>query len=129
MIGDLNRHVGHLIDGNHEKVSIGGKLIEEFLSNSKYVLVNGTNKVEGGPFTRIEPSDPDSDAKKSCLDLMFVSKSLFKFIDKVKIDTERKFTPCHALKKKVTYPDHYTMLMVMKESQQKKPVGSQQDKI
>ena len=31
LIGDLNRHVGHLIDGNHEKVPMGGKLIKEIL--------------------------------------------------------------------------------------------------
>ena len=41
LIGDMNKKVGDLIPGNKDKVSVGGKLIVDFLKNGKYVLVNG----------------------------------------------------------------------------------------
>ena len=53
--------------------------------------------------------------------IIIVSRSLFNFIERVEIDKERKFTPCHALKrKKVTYPDHYAIIMTMKNIPRKK---------
>ena len=51
LIGDMNKKVGDLIPGNKDKVSIGGKLIVDFLKNGKYVLVNGMKHASGGPFT------------------------------------------------------------------------------
>ena len=66
-LGDMNKHVGNGIygvKGNNEKVSFGGKLVHRLLSSGKYILVNNTSKCEGGPFTRVVPSNPNS---KSCL--------------------------------------------------------------
>ena len=107
LIGDFNKHVGTLIEGNHEKVTEGGNLIKDLLENEDYVLLNSlTSKVKGGPFTRLEPSDPENDQKKSCLDFIIVSKDLVKYVDKIVIDKERKVTPCHAINQhKLTYPD------------------------
>ena len=50
--GDLNKKVGSVIKGNHDKVTPGGKLIIELLETDKYVLVNSSDNTEGGPFTR-----------------------------------------------------------------------------
>ena len=54
--------MGDIIEGNDSKVSFGG----QFLSTGMYKLVNQTSKVEGGPFTLYEPSDPKCHSKKSC---------------------------------------------------------------
>ena len=66
-IGDMNKHVGEIIKGNHSKVSYGGKLIRELLNTKKYVLLNSTNKVKGGPYTRYNPTNPEDHESKSCL--------------------------------------------------------------
>ena len=53
--------------------------------------------------------------KKSYIDLIIVSENLEKYLDKVIIDTERKFSPYHAMKdKRLTYSDHYPLLLSMK---------------
>ena len=56
----MNKHVGDIIEGNHEKVTHGDKLIRELLNTKKYVLIDSTSKVKGGPFTRYEPNEEDS---------------------------------------------------------------------
>ena len=68
------------------------------------------------PYTRVDPADPDNDSKKSVLDLIIMSRELFCHVDKVTVDKERKFTPSHTLKRnKVTYPDHYAILISFKD--------------
>ena len=115
LIGDMNKHVGNIIKDNHTKVSHGGKLLRELLNTKKYILVNSTNKVKGGPFTRYNPSNPDDDEFKSCLDLIIVSRDLFKHVDEVLIDKELKFTPGNPSGQgKVVYPDHYAIVLKMK---------------
>ena len=51
LMGDMNRHVGVIIEGNNDKVSAGGKLIIALINTKKYVLLNSTNVVTGGLFT------------------------------------------------------------------------------
>ena len=46
LLGDLNKHVGDLIEGNHDKVTAGGKLVRDFLSNNEYILVNERQKMD-----------------------------------------------------------------------------------
>ena len=112
IIGDLNSHVGTLIKGNHEKVSHGGRLLREFLDSGSYVLVNATNKVTNGPFTRVDPSDT---SKKAALDLCIISKELLKYVDSLVIDNGRGFTPFRSIdKKNVKYTDHYSLLVSFK---------------
>ena len=61
---------------------------------------------------REDPADP---TKKSCLDLIIMSEQLEKYVEKVIIDKERKFTPCSISKNgKITYPDHYAIMVWMK---------------
>ena len=64
ILGDLNSHVGDIIEGNDSVISVGGQLIRNLLLTENYVLVNGTDKTEGGPFTRFDPSDPQCSSKK-----------------------------------------------------------------
>ena len=65
LIGYFNHHLNYTaIKGNYTpKSSHGGKLIEEFLSSGEYILLNGTNKTVGCPFTRYDPSEPINDNK------------------------------------------------------------------
>ena len=114
LIGDMNKHVGDIIKANHNKVSHGGKMIRDMINTKKYILVNSTNKVKGGPFTRYNPSNPNEDEFKSCLDLIIVSRDLFKHVDEVFIDKELKFTPGNPGQGKVVYPDHYAIILKMK---------------
>ena len=90
IIGDLNKNVGDIIKGNSKEASFGGKLVKDLLESDKYILVNATNKVHGGPFTRFEPGNPN---KKSCLDLVIISKELLKYLHKLTIDKNLTFTP------------------------------------
>ena len=90
MIGDLNTHVGDTINGNKLKVSCRGMLVRQFLESGDYVLLNSTDKVKNGPFTRIDPSDATN---QSALDLCIVSKELVGYVDSILIDNGRLFTP------------------------------------
>ena len=114
LIGDLNKLVGNSQSGikeNNPKVSFGGKLILELLSEGNYFLVNSSDKCKGGPFTREEPNNPNG---KSCLDLTIVSKGLLEYIEELIIDKERKLTPHRAGKGKLIYTDHYSLHFIMK---------------
>ena len=115
LIGDMNKHVGDIIEGNHTKITFGGQLIRELLNTKKYVLLNSTNKVRGGPFTRYNPAAPEDEEMKSCLDLIIISKELLKYVEEVVIDKNFNFTPGKPLGgNKMCYPDHYGILFVMK---------------
>ena len=69
-----------------------------------------------GPFTRVDPADPNN---KSCLDLIICSAYLRPFIDKLIIDSNRNYAMKRAVFKdgkfKITYADHFTMILYMKK--------------
>ena len=67
--------------------------MHKLLESGEYMLVNNTTKAIGGPFTRVDPHDPDNLEKRSLLDLCIVSKNLFPFLNIMIIDKERKVTP------------------------------------
>ena len=69
MIGDAIRLLGDIIPGNDSKISHGGSLIKSLVETDKYVLVNGSSKVIGGPGTRVDPNNP---RHKSALDIVVV---------------------------------------------------------
>ena len=94
LIGDVNRHVGSIVPGNHAKTSVGGKLLIDLLNDGNYVLINALDEVtSGGPFTRYDVGDPNNDAKKSLLDVVIASKALVPYIQKLDIDSKLKWTP------------------------------------
>ena len=109
VIGDLNKQVGDIIEGNTMKMSFGGSLIRDMLDTGSYILVNATSKVVGGPFTRFDPANPD---RKSCLDLVIMSKELFRYVHKLFIDKHLVFTPGRPVSKsKIRYTDHRSLIL------------------
>ena len=48
LMGDLNKYVGDIIEGNHSKVTFVGQLIRNLLKTEKYQLVNSSSKVVDG---------------------------------------------------------------------------------
>lgn len=89
LCGDLNRHIGDkLVANNHPKVSHPGRLLLDLLEKESLTLVNSTDKVINGPFTRFEKSDSNNDEKKSLLDKAIISTSLLKYINKLEVDKE-----------------------------------------
>ena len=76
--------------------------------------MNGTDKSVNGPFTRYDPRDPDNTGKKSLLDLVIVSSSLYKYIDRMEIDKDLLWTPSKVVKGNIKYPDHYALQVIFK---------------
>ena len=115
LIGDLNKHVGDMIKDNHTKVTFGGELIKESLKSDKFLLLNSTNKVTSGPFTQYNPSAPNNDELKSCIDLIIISKGLLRYVNTLNIDKDLHFTHGRPITKtKMMYPDHYEIIFEMK---------------
>ena len=115
VIGDLNKHIGNVIKGNHNKVSFGGKLINDLLDTDKYVLLNASSKVKGGPFTRFDPSCPNDESSMSCIDLAIASTGLAMYLDEFKIDRNQDITPFRPLKIGCTFPDHFAIIIKFKD--------------
>ena len=67
---------------------------------------------KGGPFTRKDPSNPNI---KSCLSLVIVSTGLEEYVEELKIDCDRTFTPHSATSKNLVYSDHYSLIFKLKE--------------
>ena len=118
LMGDMNRHVGsdHLgVANNHDKVTYGDSLIRDMVETEDMILVNNTEKAEGGPFTRKDPSNPNDDSKKSCLDLCLISKDLYRYVDKLVIDKEEKYEMGRVVVKNGTKalikPDHLALIL------------------
>ena len=112
VVGDTNRLVGDIIPGNDPKVSFGGQMIRSLIDSDKYVLINGSSKVTGGPGTRENPAIPE---QKSALDLVIVSTELEKYIKGMEIDDSRKFSPFRRTPSgKVSYSDHYEICVTFR---------------
>ena len=116
VLGDLNKLVGDIVPGNHEKISFGGELERELLKNEDYILVNATELAVGGPFTRYEPNDEKNEDKKSCLDLVIVSVELMVYLKSIQIDKNLRFTPGYSVGSMMKYTDHYGILLEFKYS-------------
>ena len=128
ILGDLNRGVGSDelgVPGNSPTVSYGGRLVRDLLASEEYCLLNGLALAEGGPWTREDPGD----GGLSCLDLAICSRNLLPYVQKMKVDNKREFTP-----KRVTMrqgrmmmrpTDHFSLLIELwlpkKEKSQKMP--------
>ena len=82
-----------------------------------------------GPYTRYETNDPDNEEKKSAFDLVIVSKTLYKYVEKVEIDKDLKWTPCRPYKKSVKYGDHYAVLVSFLDIPKKRKARSATSKV
>ena len=112
IIGDLNKHIGNLVSGNHDKISFGGQLVRNLVETRNYVLLNGTSKTKGGPFTRYDPAKPEN---KTCLDLVIIPRDLLKYVQSLEIDKRLLFTPGRPVSKnKITYSDHFSLEIIFK---------------
>ena len=58
-------------------ISLGGKLLNEFISNGEYTIVNSLDCVKGGPFKCFEKDDRNNSEKTYRLDIVVMSSSLF----------------------------------------------------
>ena len=111
----MNKHIGNDdlgVTGNHADVSRGGHLVRSLLNTGQWVLVNNIQGVvEGGPFTRLDPTT----GKLSCLDIMVCSVGLVPFIDKLIIDSDRKFAAKRGVYEKgryrLGYSDHFSLIL------------------
>ena len=116
LIGDMNKLIGNGpfgVKNNNPKVTFGGKLVHQLLMDGKYLLVNNSDKCVGGPFTRVDPANGKS---KSCLSLVIISAGLDEYVEELKIDDKRQYTPHRAVKKdgKLVFTDHYGLLFKLK---------------
>ena len=113
LFGDLNRHLGGRA-GAPDKLTYGGKLVNQLLDGGEFSLVNTLPVATGGPYTRQCPNNPDN---KSILTLAIVSNDLIPFIEKFHIDSERKYTPRRVMKRKTgpvsVFSDHYVVELVL----------------
>ena len=116
---DMNRKVGNDdlgIKGNSEEVSHGGLLVRELIASGNYFFANNTDLVEGGPITRIDPSN---NSKGSVLDVFILSKALQKHLDKMVIDENYKYPMQYAIKEdgnvKLKRSHHLTIVLYLKD--------------
>ena len=121
--GDLNAHVGTVVHGNHEKVSTRGKLILELLETGDFTLVNSLDVVVNGPFTRYDVKDSNNEDKKSLLDYIIVSTNLVKYIEKLEVDANLNGTANRNHKGILKFPDHYAVMMTLKNIPMKKTMS------
>ena len=91
-----------------------GNLVHKLLATGKYILVNNSLKCEGGPFTRVDPSNPNI---KSVLSLVIISVGLENYVEKLEIDQQRKVTPHRAISKNrnLVYTDHFSLILTFKK--------------
>ena len=79
--------------------------------------MNNSDKVEGGPFTRIDPARPSDTDSMSCLSLVIVSKELESFIEQVSIDSKQLYSPISSNSKhKVIRSDHFPVILTFSPS-------------
>ena len=115
ILGDFNRHLGDRT-GVGDKLSFGGKLVNDIIDNEGFTLVNTIPGItRGGPFTRQDPGNPNN---KSVLTLALASSNLVPFIESFSIDDERKYSPVRIIKRKsgnISRPsDHMLVELVFK---------------
>ena len=117
ILGDLNRAVGADmlgVAGNKPDISYGGKLVRDLVASGEYMIFNNLALVEGGPWTREDPAD----GGLSCLDLAIGSKNLEPYLDKMLVDSARKFTPkrvtCSKGKMTIRPTDHFSLVLKLK---------------
>ena len=106
LIEDFNRHLPN-VPSENSRSSYGGELIDELLQSGKYVLINKTDKVIGGPWTRLDPAT----GTKSVLHLVITSSELVKHVDSLEIDNKRRFTTFKKKGKTLSFPDHYGIVV------------------
>ena len=73
--------------------------------------------MKGGPWTWVDPSNEEN---KSVLDLAIVSAELEQYVETLHIDSKRTMTAFKVKEGKLSYPDHYSILLNFKGIPKKK---------
>ena len=120
--GDLNRHIGDLIEGNDNRVSFGGQLWRNILHRGDFVLVNAMKeKVKGGPFTWHRPGG----AARSALSLWIVCNDTLPHVESLAIDDKKEITPFRVTgrrgNKKKVYSDHNSTTLTLNQMNKAPP--------
>ena len=63
--------------------------------------------------------DPSDSKIKSCLSLVIVSNGLEEYVEELVIDENRRFTPHRAIRNKLVFTDHYSLILKFKDIPQK----------
>ena len=87
IVGDLNKKIGNDdlgVKNNHPKISFGGELVRSLLAEGNFICLNNHSNATGGPFTRVDPANPQS---LSCLDLVLISRNLIQYFLSLTIDS------------------------------------------
>ena len=115
LVGDLNRAIGsdkRGVQGNHPKISYGGKLVRELLEGDEYILANNCETTKGGPWTWVCRGNGNI---KSCLDLVIFSADLLPYFRNMVIDTKHEFSPARVRQKngklRMIHPDHFPIVV------------------
>ena len=114
-IGDFNRAIGNDdlgVAGNHPQVSFGGGLMRELLEDDRYILLNNSAVVEGGPWTWESRADQTI---KSCLDLCIMSANLVSYTTRMLVDSQKMYCPKKVMmsrgKTRMIRSDHYPIII------------------
>ena len=71
-----------------------------------------------------DDADPKNESKKSCLDLVMISKALVKHIDQLFIDKNLNWTPGRPISKtKMRYTNHYALIFKLKNLPRKPKIA------
>ena len=74
--------------------------------------MNNSDKVEGWPFTRMDPARSNDTESMSCLSLIIASKELDSFIDSILIDSKQLYSPISSnSKQKLVRSDHFPIIV------------------
>ena len=122
VLGDMNKHVGcdELgVRGNHPKVSFGGELVRSLLAEGNFICLNNHENTTGGPFTRMDPANPEN---LSCLDLILISRNLLPYFKSMMIDSQRAFSPVRPINKHESrHSDHFPIIVKFENIPVRKP--------
>ena len=100
------------VKGNNSEVSKGGEMFRSLIKSERYFVLNNSEKAIGGPWTWFSRQKEEW---RSCLDIGIASIELEQYVYTVIIDKDKKFTPRRVQKKKTTFTDHLSIMIMLKD--------------
>ena len=110
LVGDFNAKLGRqFISGDIHDISGNGKRLLNIVKEFNLDVLNSSQKCTG-IFTRVINKNPD---EKSVFDYVIVSGQLEKYVNYMRIDQQKLFTPWRTLKQGKRFSDHNAILVDM----------------
>ena len=110
LVCDFNAKLGRqFISGDIHDISGNGKRLLNIVKEFNLDVSNSSQKCTG-IFTRVNNKSPD---EKSVLDYVIVSSQLEKYVNYMRIDQQKLFTPWKTLKQGKRFSDHSAILLGM----------------